>query len=273
MYESYWGLRQQPFVGSLDPESYYKSPTHDEALARMHYLVENCRRLGVLFGPAGSGKSLLLRVFAHELYAVGAMTVYVNLLGVSVDDLQWSIAAQLGANPREGDPAFRIWQSITDRLTENRYQQRTTVLLLDDADEAAREVLTQVVRMIQLDPSQGARTTVILAADQSHADRLGSRLLARSELRIDLEPWQESETVEYVDHCLEQVGRESEVFDPQATLLLHELSNGVPRQVNQLAHLALLAAAGGNLSTISEHTIESVYHELVANPVNSTPTA
>ena len=265
MYESYWKLRQQPFGGSLDPESYYKSPTHDEALARMHYLVENRRRLGILFGPTGSGKSLLLKVFAHELYAVAAATVYVNLLGVSVDDLQWSIAAQLGANPRESDPAFHIWQSITDRLTEKRYQQQSTVLLFDDADEAAREVLTQVVRLIQLDPSQDARTTVILSADQSHVDRLGSRLLDLSELRIDLEPWQQFETAEYLGHCLGQVGSDSNVFDTEATLLLHELSNGVPRRINQLARLALVAGAGSNLSSINEQTVESVYHELVAS--------
>ena len=64
MYQSHWGLRESPFRNCLDPQSFYQSPTHEEALARLHFLVEQHRRLGLLLGPAGSGKSLLLEVFA-----------------------------------------------------------------------------------------------------------------------------------------------------------------------------------------------------------------
>ena len=68
MYQSHWGLRQSPFRSCLDPQSFYQSPTHDEALARLHFLVDEHRRLGLLMGPAGSGKSLLSwRSFARQL--------------------------------------------------------------------------------------------------------------------------------------------------------------------------------------------------------------
>jgi len=67
MYQTHWGLQESPFRGCLDPKSFYQSPTHEEALARLHFLVEHGRRLGLLTGPSGSGKSLLLEVFgSHE---------------------------------------------------------------------------------------------------------------------------------------------------------------------------------------------------------------
>ena len=71
MYPSHWGLQASPFRGCLDARSFYQSPTHDEALARLFFLVEQRRRLGLLMGPAGSGKSLLLEVLAQQLRRAG----------------------------------------------------------------------------------------------------------------------------------------------------------------------------------------------------------
>lgn len=43
MYQAHWGLRESPFRGLLDPKFFYQSPTHEEALARLHFLVEQRR--------------------------------------------------------------------------------------------------------------------------------------------------------------------------------------------------------------------------------------
>ena len=52
MYQSHWGLRAMPFNGRVDPKYFFPSPTHEEALARLHFLVENHRRLGIVLGVA-----------------------------------------------------------------------------------------------------------------------------------------------------------------------------------------------------------------------------
>ena len=66
MYETHWGLRESPFRGLANPRYFYCSPTHDEALARLQFLVQHRRRLGLLLGMPGSGKSLLLEVFGRQ---------------------------------------------------------------------------------------------------------------------------------------------------------------------------------------------------------------
>ena len=65
MYTKYWGLQESPFRGSLDPRYYFNSPSHDEALARLQFVVENQRRLALTLGDSGSGKSLLLQIYAR----------------------------------------------------------------------------------------------------------------------------------------------------------------------------------------------------------------
>jgi type II secretory pathway predicted ATPase ExeA len=82
MYQAHWGLRESPFRGLLDPKFFYQSPTHDEALARLQFLVHDRRRLGLLIGPSGSGKSLLLEVFADQLRRSAQPVAKLSLLGV-----------------------------------------------------------------------------------------------------------------------------------------------------------------------------------------------
>ena len=76
---------------------YYPSAGHDEALARLEYLVEARRRLGVLLGESGIGKSLVLQVAAERLARKGAAVAVVDTVGVGTRDLLWQLAAALGA--------------------------------------------------------------------------------------------------------------------------------------------------------------------------------
>jgi general secretion pathway protein A len=136
------------------------------------------------------------------------------------------------------------------------------VLLLDNADEAAAPVLAHVARLAQCDVSAEARLTVVLAARPDRIGKLGTRLLDLAALRIDLEPWDESDTVGYLTTLLAEAGRTTTAFEVAAMSRLHDLARGVPRRVSQLADLALLAGAGQQLERIDTHTVETVYQEL-----------
>jgi len=262
MYQSHWGLHDTPFRNRLDRRFFYQSPTHEEALARLHFLVDQHRRLGVLLGGHGSGKSLLLEVFAEEVRRAGQSVAKINLLGVSSAEFLWLLATELGTNPDRGLPLSVVWRLVTDRIREHRYQQIGTVVLLDDADQAGEAVVAQVARLAQFDLSAESRLTIVLAGHQHRIARLGKTLLERAELRIDLDPWEQADTENYLKTSLAQAGRRSPLFAEPAIARLHELGHGVPRRISQLADLALLAGAGRNLERIDADTVESVYHEL-----------
>ena len=262
MYQSHWGLDETPFRTQLDPRFFHQSPTHEEALARLHFLVDYRRRLGLLIGPQGSGKSLLLEVFAGELRERGLPVSKVSLLGVDRGEMLWLLAAQFGLNPSRELSYPSLWRLLADRIAEYRYQQMATVVLLDDADQASDEVLTQVARLAQLDPTPDARLTMVLAGRRQRISRLGDSLLERAELRIDVQPWQPDDTESYLKASLARAGRQTPLFLDPAIERLHQLGQGIPRRISQLADLALLAGAGRKLEEIDVDTVESVYHEL-----------
>ena len=163
MYQSHWGLRESPFHGDLVMQFLHQSPTHGEALARLQFLVQNHRRLGLLMGPSGSGKSLVLETFAEQLRRRGRIAVKLNLLGVEPAEMLFLLAAGLKLNPDPSTSTTALWRAITDRLTEFYYQKLETVILLDDADCADNQVLAQVTRLAKHDRASDARLTFVLA--------------------------------------------------------------------------------------------------------------
>jgi general secretion pathway protein A len=253
-----------PFNGRVDPKYFFPSPTHEEAIARLHFLVENHRRLGLVLGAVGCGKSLILEVFAGQLRRGGRAVAKLDLLGLDAAEMLWRIAVDWGLNPPPSASPTSLWRMLDDRLMEHRFRQLDTVILLDDAAEAGRGVLPHVVRLAAHDPSPDARLTVILAAEKTNVGNLGNRLLEQSDLRIDLEPWTLEDVEGFLTSSLARAGGKKRIFTADAVAMLCDLSEGVPRRVVQLADLALLAGAGAELSQIDAEVVHSVHQELGA---------
>ncbi len=261
-YRSHWGLTETPFRGGFDARFFYESPTHEEALARLHFLVEERQRLGLLLGEPGTGKSMLLEMFARRLRRSGGQVVNISMHGTDLREFLWLVAAELGLNPSGHDDVFRLWRSVQDRLAENRYQQLETVFLLDDAHQAAPEVQDHIVRLVQIDRSSSALLTIVLAVGEGRLAAVVPRLLELSELRIDVDRWEELDTIGYLNWSLEQAGRRSPAFTEDAMIRLHALSGGVPRHVNQLAGLALLGGAARQIPLVDAATVAAIHDEL-----------
>ena len=274
MHHEYWGLRESPFGGNLDLRYFFQSVNADEALARLHFLPEQHRRLGLLLGSSGVGKSQLLQLFGKQLLRDGRHVAQIPTLGVDAREFLVLLATRFGLCPSASASSAVLWRQLDDHLVSNRYQRISTIVLLDDADEAEPAVLSQITRLVQSDPSSEARLTVVLSAREDRVGHLGNRLLELAELRIDLEPWQASDTAGYLRTAISLAGRRTDVFQPDALARIHELSEGVPRRVKQLAELSLLAAAGQELRTIDGETVEAAYFELGiihgAGPANGT---
>ena len=58
MYEEHFGFHTKPFGKTPNPAFLYRSPIHEEALARLQYGTEE-RELTLLTGEIGTGKTLL----------------------------------------------------------------------------------------------------------------------------------------------------------------------------------------------------------------------
>lgn len=254
MYLDHWGLARSPFADGLAPPLFYEGESQTEAAARLRFVVRHARRLALLAGVRGVGKSLLLRRFAGQMRREGRSVAVANLAGVSMRELLWQLAAQFSLGPQPADDAVGLFRCLSAYGESLRWSSDGATIFLDDADQAGPDVRTQLVRLLLGD---AARFTLVLSADPADLSRLGGQLLDATDLRIDLEPWSEAETIGYLQHGLLEAGCDRPVFDDEALSALALHSGGVPRQVNRLADHALIVAAAEELESVTAATVEA----------------
>lgn len=265
MYEAHWELRESPFRNRNRLKYFFPGASHEESLARMHFLVEQRRMLGVLSGGDGCGKSLTLAVLAGELAGQGHRVLSQNLTGLDGRSLALSLATGLHAHPPRNADAFALWRLVEDAVEQLALQGIATALLLDDADQATAESRLLIRRIVKV---LDGKVSVILAAETGDRDPI-DEFAKLVDLYLSLEPWDEGETADFLRRSLQTAGGDAEIFTPLAGSRIFELTGGVPRQVCHLADLALIAGASQQLSAIDEGTVEIVFHELAHRPSNA----
>lgn len=260
MYQTTWDTPKSPFHVGPRGGGFYRSSIHEEALARLEYLVSNYYRLGMLVGPSGTGKTALTGVFAHEARSRGCEVANFSVLGMDRDEFVWRLATELGEMPTLRDSLGSLWQRIQDRLAVNHYQQLPTIVVLDDVHDAEQDVLQAITRLVQWQPNQPVSLTILVIATEDKTDLLGPRLLDLCELRVELHAWLETETYEFIQAAVSRSGHNNNIFSPEAITRIQELSAGIPRRVRQIAELSLVA---GNQESSSANTIQAAIVDLV----------
>jgi len=262
MPRSAWKLPETPLHARRSAERYFAGVAQAEALARLQFLVHNHRRLGLLLGARGSGKSLLLDVFAQQLRDSRRQVLVINVNGMALDEFLWNVAAGFALNPPAHAGSRELWRDVEDLLVANRYQRIDTVLLLDDMEEAETEILTAVSRLAQLDNRNDSPFTMIMAAETGRRNLLGERLLDMSDLRVEIEPWSTSEAQQFLLWSLAEGGYSQAFMTTRAIERIVTQAQGIPRRIRHLAQLAVIAAEGQDLAQIDEHFVGTVQAEL-----------
>ena len=262
MYQTHWGLTKPPFPSGLDLQLFYEGLNQREALARLRFLAKYRRRCGLMLGRAGLGKSLLLQVFADECRQQGSAVALIDLLGLSTREFLWQIGSRLSAAVRIEDEPVRLFRQLTDRLKENWLQEQQTLILLDNVDQAGIDLQTHLVRLARIEIANGSGPTLVLTANGADVARLSSELRELVDLRIDLEPWDELDTIGYLQLALVKAGSERPLFADPALSELHRLAEGVPRKINRLADYALLAGSHEPHQLIDCETIQAANESL-----------
>jgi type II secretory pathway predicted ATPase ExeA len=147
-----------------------------------------------------------------------------------------------------------------DAIRVCAWQRVQPVLVVDDIqDLVERADRGDLERLVSFDPGGSIRLTVLVSAREpaEAADTVpGSWGLVAC-----LQPLTRSESDRYVEAKLAAAGRLAPAFTPRALDLLHALSGGVPRGLDRLGSLALMAGSLRRLEVIPPDVIEGVAQE------------
>jgi type II secretory pathway predicted ATPase ExeA len=250
------------FSGGLEPAAFFRGPAEEEALARLEWLVTQRQRCGLVVAASGMGKSHFAVTAARSLGGLGAEVAVLSLAGLPEGEWTELLLARLPLDPASRCEPLRPWLKLENRLRENTLMGRTTVLFFDDLDRAPADAREGVARLAAAAEPRFATTVVVATAAPAGLGLVPEAVRQGSGVRIDLPGWSAAEVAAYLTQELGRAGLSPDLFSSAAADTIQRFARGVPRDVRRLAHLAVAAAAGENLSGIDAATIEKVWLEL-----------
>ncbi|MEW6052225.1 MAG: AAA family ATPase [Nitrospirota bacterium] len=267
MYENFYGLKLRPFSKTPDPRFLYFSKSHEEALARLQYAVEE-KELILLTGEVGSGKTTLTRALMDCL---GEKFRVVLILNPRLTPAQF---LRTVAKRFDIDVPYNYKDNLLDTVYEKVYADYasgiTPVIIIDEAQLIPNKSTFEEIRLLtnfQLDHAN--LLSLVLVGQTDLKKRLNHKtylpLRQRIGLFYHLGPLTENEVKGYIEHRLRISGLHEPLFTESALKRLYHYSGGIPRVINSLATSALLEGFGRELPVVDEYLIHEAARELGLN--------
>lgn len=270
MYEAYWKLDTKPFSQRYEPTRIYRSKSHQTALLRLKYAIDNLTGPGLILGASGTGKTCLVKVLTAEHKDLQPL-VHIVFPATNPDDLLRLVGSELATyasiSPILAGSHDAVLRDILNSLRRLSHSGRRTVLCFDDAHLLSEDAMLHVVQpLLNLAESDDCSNLALLLVGQPLLSAKIRRLHQISEriaVTTALTGFTVNETSDYVRSCLLQSGGRSEIFSAEALQRLFEITAGNPRRINRLSDMALLVGFAEQLGQITAAQIDAVSSELM----------
>ncbi len=270
MYAAYFGLKENPFSLSPEPRYLFLSGQHRDALNCLIYGIKEKKGFVLLSGDIGMGKTTICRSLLASLdHSVETALIFNT--AISDMDLLETILGEYGVDIRGETKTKKYYIDIlNDFLLKNFAAGKTTVLLIDEAQNLSHGVLEQIRMLSNLETETEKLIQIILIGQPEINHNLMipalRQLNERITVRYDLKPLSPPEVREYIRHRLavaEGPGRLK--FTRGALSLIYNFSEGIPRRINALCDRALLIAYTKNMTTIDRKIVRLAVNDIGIN--------
>jgi general secretion pathway protein A len=247
MYLSFFGLNEKPFAITPDPRYLYLSERHAEALAHLLYGIKEAGGFVQLTGEVGTGKTTIVRSLLAQAPKNAEIALILNPK-MTAPEFLLTVCEELGIGvPDDAIGSVKdLVDILNDYLLKAHATGRRVVLVVDEAQNLAPEVLEQVRLLTNLETPTQKLLQIILIGQPELRELLGRNELRQLAQRITgryhLDPLSMNETVAYVRHRLRVAGATTDILTPLALSEAYRLSSGVPRVINVICDRALLGA-------------------------------
>ncbi len=263
MYDTHFGLTSRPFRPTPDTAFYYPSTTHELALASLRRGLGDDEGVLLLTSNPGCGKTLLAWRLMEELDPSYRTVLLTNSYFSNRGDLHQAILFDLGL-PYHSVTEQTARLMVMEASLEHFRNGGKTLVVVDEAHHLSPVLLEELRLLSNLEGKDGKAVQVLLVALPEIEKTLERpALLAlrqRIMTRVALEPFELEESVDYLRHQMRIAGGNPDhLFGEDVLDILTHASNGIPRLLNQSAHLAFTLAKENGLDHVdAEAAIEAI---------------
>jgi general secretion pathway protein A len=266
MYNSFFGLRENPFNLSPDPAFLYRSPQHEEALANLVYGVQSRKGFIALTGEVGTGKTTMLECLRDYLGTHDIAFAFLFNSRLTPEQF-FEMMAYDFALPCTRYTKTEVLFSLNNMLIDRARVNKTSVLLVDEAHNLEWDVLEEIRLLGNLENRRGKLLQIILAGQPELDRKLDApefrQLKQRIALRYMLRPLKEEETSQYVGSRLAHAGlADQKIFSDEVLNEIHRRTGGIPRLINSVCDNLLLIAFAMSSKTVTIPMVDEVCSDL-----------
>ncbi len=272
MYLDYFGLDKEAFHISPDPEFLFLSPSHKEALAVILYGIEKRTGFMLITGGVGLGKTTILRSALERIDKERIKVILLFNPIISYANLVKTIYRELEIDlPASGD-AFDIEEGLHLGLIEQYKNDRTVVLIIDEAQNLPAETLERLRMLSNLETDKEKLIQIILIGQEPELDNMLDsvqlrQIKQRIAVRARIVQLTEKESKDYVVHRLRRAGCDRNVpFTDRALKTIVRHAKGIPRTINIVCDNALITGYGYRKKRVTPGIVKEVIRDLQGIP-------
>ncbi len=298
MYETFFGLKRRPFPAIPDAESYFSVELMADARRAVERALRRGDGLSLVFGPSGTGKTLLLRLLRKALESEFTVLHLANGHLETPRALFQQLLFDLKLPFSGGDEVDHRLQLLD---AASREDSAGIVLLVDEAQFLSIPVLEEIRLLTDSGDSWSPLFRAVLAGTVDFDEKLTHPKLdafnQRVACRSYLDAFSHEETCRYIEwqsnfsqkaqanatettadpatgladfiensglplaHRVDSphVHRAEPIFTDAARHQIHQLTGGVPRRINQLCDVAMQLAAERVLQRVDDTLVHSAW--------------
>ena len=232
----HYQLQHDPFVAR--PQGFrFFTPGRKPVLAQLHHMAHFSDQVQVVVGPSGAGKTLLRQAMVASCNKDKVQCIVTSAREqVDVASLERLICQAL---------SVESMSALLERAEQLHITGMQLYLVVDDAhclDQSAVQMLAE------LSQSGQAAPRVFLFAEESIVDSLEAVQIPADRVwlqLIELAPFTLDETRAYLAQRLERAGQGIELLDDKQVARIHQLSDGWPGSINQVARQVMMEEVEG----------------------------
>ena len=272
MINKFYGFKEKPFSLTPDPDFFYFSKDHIDALEHLIYGVSEGEGFLLLAGGIGTGKTTISRVLINKLGESIIHSLVLNPFQNFIELLK-NILWDLGIIPEGTSTNELIAQLNEFLLNEVAIKGKTALIIIDEAQNLSTETLEQLRILSNIETDKEKLVQILLMGQEELLQKLNlqglRQLNQRITVRFYLNPLKRNEVKEYLNFRIKKGNPEKNIkFTKMAVKEIYNFSKGVPRLINMIANRCLIAGFVSEKTTIDWRIVKRAKDSLFGEKFN-----